>query len=319
MTSLWLAPLLALAVCLLVLAGLMARAHRLPQDHPNERSLHQRPVPRVGGVGLAAGLGAALAVAGTGDLAALWLAAGLLALMSWFDDLRGLPVALRLSAHVLAAGLLTLEMGLDGGTLVLVCLLLVWSTNLYNFMDGTDGLAGGMALIGFSVLAWAAHLHGDVGLARACLAVALSALGFLAFNFPPARLFLGDSGAIPLGFLAAGLGLAGWREGAWPAAFPLLVFSPFLVDASLTLLRRGLAGERLWRAHRDHYYQRLVRLGWSHRRLALAAYALMAAAGASALALLVVPQVDAWLLGAWAGLYLALALVIERRWRRSEA
>ena len=94
---------------------------------------------------------------------------------------------------------------------------------------------------------------------------------------------MGDAGSIPLGFLSAALGILGWRAGHWPLWFPLLVFSPFVVDASLTLARRVLRGERFWQAHRSHYYQRLVQLGWGHRNTALAEYALMAACGGLAL------------------------------------
>jgi UDP-GlcNAc:undecaprenyl-phosphate GlcNAc-1-phosphate transferase len=103
-------------------------------------------------------------------------------------------------------------------------------------------------------------------------------------NFPPARVFMGDTGSIPLGFLAGALGGYGWAAGAWPAWFPVLVFSPFVVDATVTLLRRLARRERVWIAHRTHYYQRLVLCGWSPRRLAWSAYALMAVAAAAALA-----------------------------------
>jgi hypothetical protein len=97
---------------------------------------------------------------------------------------------------------------------------------------------------------------------------------FLLLNFSPARVFMGDAGSVPLGFLAGGIGIAGWRTVSWPAWFPLLVFSPFVVDASVTLARRMfMRRERFWHPHREHYYQRLVRMGWSHRRLALTEYA----------------------------------------------
>jgi UDP-N-acetylmuramyl pentapeptide phosphotransferase/UDP-N-acetylglucosamine-1-phosphate transferase len=161
---------------------------------------------------------------------------------------------------------------------------IVWAANLFNFMDGADGLAGGMAAIGFAALAIAAAQGGYKDLAVLCAAIASAAVGFLAFNFPPARVFLGDAGSIPIGFLAGAMGLHGAVSGIWPWWFPLLVFSPFVVDATLTVLRRAARGERFWVAHRTHAYQRLVLAGWSHRRLALAAYGVMAAASASALA-----------------------------------
>jgi UDP-N-acetylmuramyl pentapeptide phosphotransferase/UDP-N-acetylglucosamine-1-phosphate transferase len=96
---------------------------------------------------------------------------------------------------------------------------------------------------------------------------------------------MGDVGSVPLGLLAGALGLQGWAIGAWPLWFPLLVFAPFMCDATLTLIKRALRRERLWQAHRDHYYQRLVRMGFGHRGAALIEYAAMA--GCAALALLV--------------------------------
>jgi UDP-N-acetylmuramyl pentapeptide phosphotransferase/UDP-N-acetylglucosamine-1-phosphate transferase len=98
-----------------------------------------------------------------------------------------------------------------------------------------------------------------------CAGVAAAAAGFLCFNFHPARIFMGDVGSVPLGFTAGALGLVGWRSGAWPLWFPLLVFAPFILDATVTLLRRALRGEKVWQAHRSHYYQRMVQMGLGHR------------------------------------------------------
>ena len=125
---------------------------------------------------------------------------------------------------------------------------------------------------------------------------------------------MGDVGSIPLGFLAAVLGLRGFWSGAWPAWFPLLVFSVFIIDATVTLLRRGLRGEKVWLPHREHYYQRLVRSGWSHRRLALAAYALMLATGGSACLLLTAPATAQGLaIATWGLAYFLLMRTIDRR------
>src|SRR6185503_1293522 len=167
---------------------------------------------------------------------------------------------------------------------ILITLAIAWMTNLYNFMDGADGLAGGMALFCFAAYALAASAAGFEALALGAAGVASAAFGFLAFNFPPARVFMGDAGSIPVGFLAGALGLHGAIVGAWPSWFPLLVFSPFVVDATATIAHRLARGDRVWIAHRQHYYQRLVLSGWSTRRLALTCYAVMIAASASALA-----------------------------------
>ena len=204
--------------------------------------------------------------------------------------------------------------------LVAAVLTIAWMTNLYNFMDGADGLAGGMSCLGFTAYALAAWAFGDVALASASAAVAAASAAFLWHNFPPARVFMGDAGSIPIGFLAAAFGLAGWRAGAWPAWFPALVFSPFIVDASVTLARRLAARERVWEAHRSHYYQRLVLSGWRQRRLALAGYGLMAAAGVSALAV----RRGGFLLQcgtiiAWVAVYALLLVAIDRRASRKVA
>jgi UDP-GlcNAc:undecaprenyl-phosphate/decaprenyl-phosphate GlcNAc-1-phosphate transferase len=265
---------------------LLSRFARFALDQPNERSLHERPVPRTGGIAVLAGTAMALAFGAT----ALWLPLLLalaLAVVSFIDDLRSIPPLLRLGVHVGAAALLVWQVApLDIWQITLLVLALAWLTNLYNFMDGSDGLAGGMAVFGFGAYAAAAWLAGAAVLATLCLCIAAAAAAFLAFNFHPARIFMGDVGSIPLGFLAGALGLVGWRDGAWPLWFPLVVFAAFIVDATLTLGRRLAKGERVWRPHRDHYYQRMVRGSLGHRGTAYVAYAVMAACAAAALAAL---------------------------------
>jgi UDP-N-acetylmuramyl pentapeptide phosphotransferase/UDP-N-acetylglucosamine-1-phosphate transferase len=220
----------------------------------------------------------------------------------------------RFLVHFVAAAGCLYALGVTGWTLLAGMLAVMWMTNLYNFMDGADGLAGGMAAIGFGALALAAWMGDAPGLAAFCAAIAAAALAFLRFNFPPARVFMGDAGSIPLGFLAASLGILGAVQDVWPGLFPLLVFSPFILDASVTLARRGLRGEKIWQAHRSHYYQRVVLLGASHRQLALAAYGLMLGGAALAFALLALPQHMGWLLALWAVIYMLIFLAIDRRW-----
>jgi UDP-N-acetylmuramyl pentapeptide phosphotransferase/UDP-N-acetylglucosamine-1-phosphate transferase len=194
-------------------------------------------------------------------------------------------------------------------------LAVVWMINLYNFMDGSDGLAGGMSVAGFGAYAIAASNGGLVELSLLATAIAGAAAGFLIWNFHKARIFMGDSGSVPLGFLAAAVGLIGWQTGTWPMWFPVLVFSPFIADASLTLLKRYLRGERLSQAHRSHYYQRVLRMGLGHRGTALAAYALMLATGGSALAARTWPDVAViLLLAAWVAVYGAGMWLIDQRW-----
>ena len=173
-------------------------------------------------------------------------------------------------------------------------------------------------MIGFSIYAIAAWLAGaPPAFALASLAIASAAAVFLLYNFHPARVFLGDAGSVPLGFLAAALGAQGWSTGIWPLWFPVLVFSPFIIDASATLMRRALRREQIWHAHRDHYYQRLVRLGWGHRSTALAEYVLMGACGGAALIALKLPAtIQTLLLAVSAVGYFLLMHAIDHAWSR---
>ena len=283
-------------------------------DHPNERSLHNVPVPRTGGLAIWAGSVSAIAVApllfGTrGEL--MWIAGAALTvgIVSFMDDLSHVPVGLRLVAHAAAAGLLLagglglqssglrgLDLALPAAMVsVLSLLFVVGMVNLYNFMDGMDGFAGGMAVFGFGTLGLLGFLAGDKYFAALCWSIAAAAGGFLVWNFPPARIFMGDTGASVLGLMAAALSLWGDELGLFPLWMAILVFSPFVADATVTLLRRIVRGERVWEAHRGHYYQRLVQLGWGHRRTVLVEYLLMAGCGVTAIVLVKASPTVQWL------------------------
>jgi UDP-N-acetylmuramyl pentapeptide phosphotransferase/UDP-N-acetylglucosamine-1-phosphate transferase len=328
MSIAWVAALVAPAVVAWVVIDALRRsrfAASLP-DVPNERSLHATTKPRLGGLGVMAGALPVMAWAGDAPVDILAACAFLLAIVSLADDVRSLPIAVRLPAHVAAAVFAILAIagpgaardGLDVVEAALAIVALVWMTNLYNFMDGSDGLAGGMAVAGFGAMAIAAATAREWPLALACAAIASASAGFLAHNFPPARVFLGDAGSVPIGFLAGALGLHGALTQTWPIAFPILAFSPFIADASVTVARRIIRGDEFWRAHRTHYYQRLVLAGWSSRRLAIAAYGLMLAAAASALAARSLGlHGQLAIIGGWAVLYAALFIAIERRVQRA--
>jgi UDP-N-acetylmuramyl pentapeptide phosphotransferase/UDP-N-acetylglucosamine-1-phosphate transferase len=177
--------------------------------------------------------------------------------------------------------------------------------NLYNFMDGMDGFAGGMAIFGFGALSLLGWQAGDAGFALVNAAIVAAAGGFLISNFPPARVFLGDLGSATLGLLAATLSLVGSQRGLFPLWLAWLAFSPFIVDATWTLLRRIAHGERVWQAHRSHHYQRLVLAGWSHRKTVLWSYLLMAACAATAVAARDMHERDQWfVLAAWGVIYI---------------
>lgn len=319
--SLPLSAALAFALAFLMLLVLLkTRFAGVALDRPNERSLHAAPVPRTGGLAIMAGILAAWALVWQPWLLVPACCVLFLVVLSFLDDIHNLSAGWRFAAHFLA-GVVFLgfgDVGAIGAWLWLALLVAtVWMTNLYNFMDGSDGLAGGMALFGFSFYAVAAWLAADVGLAAAALAIAAASAAFLLFNFHPARIFMGDAGSIPLGFLAAALGLLGWQRGDWPWWFPALVFSPFVVDATVTLLKRLLRGEKVWQAHRSHYYQRLVQMGWGHRATALAEYGMMFFCGGYALWLSRQDSSAQWIGVAVCGMiYCLLAVAIDRRWRQ---
>ena len=307
--------------CAAILSVLLGTglAWRLATDIPNERSLHARPTPRIGGWGIVPMIALAIAAAAPG----LWLIGVcmlFLAAVSQIDDRRGLPARVRFAAHLVAAALVVAryQAGLPWWALIALPVALVWLVNLYNFMDGADGLAGGMALMGFggyACAAWAAGGHA-LSLAFVCAAIAGAALGFLKFNFHPARIFLGDAGSIPLGFLAGALGFWGWHAQVWPIWFPVMAFAPFVSDASATLLRRLLRGEQVWKAHREHYYQRMVRSGMGHRRTALCWYLLMLAGIMLALWALGRAPFAQWIVvGAWIAVLALIGAAIDVRWR----
>ena len=300
-------------------------------DVPGERSLHARPVLRTGGLGLIGAVVLSGVVVNAAGGQWPWLEtvlAGCLCVISLIDDKRGLPVGLRLSAHVTVASIYVGVLfasgrgaGADLPTLIwlpMAVFTIVAMCNFYNFMDGANGIAGGMTLIGFGAFAAIAGLA-HPGLTALCCALVGGALGFLPFNWP-GRIFMGDSGSVPLGFLAAAAGLSGWLDHAWSFWLPALVFAPFIVDAGVTLLRRMLRGERLSQAHREHYYQRVVRMQASHGRLALGEYILMLLCATGALAVSRLGTVGQVLIIALTAMvFAALMLRIDGLWRRQSA
>lgn len=290
-------------------------------DIPNERSLHDQPIPRTGGIAILTGLAAGLLTAWflDGQQLATWpvlLSVCLLAGIALVDDRHTLGAGPRLLIQISAVALLLLTREApQPGTLILVAagLFLVWMINLYNFMDGMDGFAGGMTVIGFATFALLGLQAGNIEFALACAVVVAAATGFLLLNFPPARLFMGDSGSTVLGLLAGVVILYAHRETILPVWLGLLVFSPFIVDASVTLGTRMLRGEKFWQAHKTHYYQRLVEMGWGHKRTVLAEYALMIACSGTAVAAAQqsLPR-QTVIIGGWAVIYAILIYMIHR-------
>ncbi len=270
-------------------------------DQPNNRSLHSTPIPRSGGLAIAATLFVMFIINITAlPEVVINIAIGALVIfsISVIDDIKHVPSILRLGFHLSGAGWLVYAgFGLDSVILpggeeiilskpvswIITILLVTWMTNLYNFMDGMDGFAGGMTVIGFSVLAFV-FLPNSLTMAMVSIIIVTATLGFLVFNFPPAKIFMGDSGSSLLGYLAASLMLTADKTDVMPIWLSVIVFSPFIIDATITLIARVSKKQKIWIAHKQHYYQRLVESGWSHRKTVLTEYCLMLICGIIAIA-----------------------------------
>lgn len=317
----WVKPLISMGSAFLILFWMLGSGMAgFVIDHPNDRSLHTVPVPRTGGLALMSGVLFGWLLIMQPWLLPFSICVVFLMAISFVDDLRGLPAGWRFFAHfVAAAGFLSMADSFGSGLILmgLVLFAMVWMVNLFNFMDGSDGLAGGMAFFGFSGYALAAFKAGNIDLAVALVCVSAASLSFLKFNFHPARIFMGDAGSVSLGFLAGAFGIYGWSQAVWPFWYPFLVFSPFIVDASVTLLKRLMRGEKVWQAHREHYYQRLVQMGWGHRKTALWGYGLMITAGGSAVLMLKQSAMaQGCFLAVWILIYAVLLFRVDQLWKR---
>ncbi|MDR0250344.1 MAG: glycosyl transferase [Burkholderiales bacterium] len=314
----------------------------LPHAQTNARSLHDKPIPRVAAlmlwVGWLAGASwigassAALEAVSAKDAvfsALLFCAWAAVAAISFWDDCRSVSARWRLlvqTAAAVAAAVslwaLTSENFFDFSTIslwgygIVLVLSTVWMCNLFNFMDGSDGLAATMALVGLAAYAGAGYVFGLAWWWLPLLGVA-ALLPLLAVNLPPARMFIGDVGAVPLGFLAALFGWWGIADQAWGLWFPVLVFLPFVLDATVTLLRRLWRREKVWEGHKTHYYQRLLQMGAGHRGT-LAVYAvLMAGCAGTAWACAVkAPGMGGMALLAWVLIQLGFFAVIDYHWNQ---
>lgn len=292
-------------------------------DHPNERSSHSTPTPRGAGLAVIPCIFVLwwITAWGTDSLAAtMTVTAGavVLAGVSWFDDLSGLNPVWRLGAQALAVALVLSSPYTEpffpgpvfaglvpaGVDVVLAGLLWVWFINLFNFMDGIDGIAGveaacigiGIALV--SVAAGLSEIFGVFG-----VAIAAVSFGFLVWNWHPAKIFLGDIGSVPLGFMLGWLLLWLAANGQWAPAVILPLY--YLADATITLLKRFARGEKIWQAHRQHFYQLAVSHGLGHDQVArhvlfidlvLVALAVAAARGWVWAAVISAPVLVLWLL-----------------------
>lgn len=280
------------------------------KDTPHMRSSHNNPTPRAGGLGIAAGFFCAILMMGMKALPfyptlILWVGtfgiAGLMAVMGFLDDVWGLPYQLRLVLQILAA-LWLLQMGASipwvslplFGTLPLgfvgFILGFLWLTifpNAFHFLDGLDGLAAGTAASCSAFLTIIAYRAGNPVITFTSLILCASTLGFIVYNFPKPRIFMGNTGGLFIGFLFASYALIGFNAeiGVIPLwTIPLLFFFQ-LYDIIIVRLRRVFLGRGFFTAHKEHLFQLLNRAGWSHARISLLYWGITFLQGLGALSL----------------------------------
>jgi Fuc2NAc and GlcNAc transferase len=251
-------------------------------DLPNQRSLHAIPTPRGGGVGIVIAVIVCL-LSTPPSFRYLLAGAVFVAVIGWIDDSKGLSAGIRFFFQSFAAVLAVwgfslyftprfevLNLTLEGPLLYLVSVLfIVWMLNLYNFMDGINGLAGGEAVTAGTALAVIAHFSNASLLSHIYAVIAASSAGFLLLNWSKAKVFMGDVASGFLGFLFGALAIFGEMFGQIPFAIPLILFSYFIADSGITLVRRLLRGQRVYQAHREHGYQQLVQRGFSHATISI--------------------------------------------------
>jgi Fuc2NAc and GlcNAc transferase len=274
----------------IILTGLVRlyATRRNMLDIPNARSSHTLPTPRGGGLGIVVTFAAALILLAWSRLldvesaAVLLMGGGIVAVAGFLDDRHSLPASARICAHLAAGGIFLVfigkapeswltEFGLGHQWLGALCLLLAltWSTNLFNFMDGIDGIAGSEAAFVTGAGAWINSQQGDPGVTAAMLCLSAASAGFLAWNWPPARIFMGDVGSGFLGLMIPMLDLTASARAPIPLQVWIILGGLFLADATVTLLRRAIRGDRWFEAHRLHAYQRLARRWKSHQRVTI--------------------------------------------------
>lgn len=342
---------IAIGVTWLVTPLVIHLAHRTGAiDAPDRRKIHSEPIPRIGGLAVFAGFACALAFAAhvTGNLwltprvSVYWrglaISATFVLLVGLVDDLRGLGFRWKFAAQALAAAFAwwcgfriealthplggALELGVF--SLPLTMLWIIGITNAVNLIDGLDGLATGIALITTATVGVIALIRQELGTSAASITLAGSLIGFLRYNFNPARIFLGDSGSMFLGFVLAVTAVRGSQKGPTAVAVlvPLLVLGLPLLDTGLAILRRGyglaLRGFQspsmgryvlrnlttIFLPDRGHIHHRLLEVGMSHRRAVILLYAVAGVFAVSAFALVLVKSV-------WLALTLVALLVVS--------
>jgi Fuc2NAc and GlcNAc transferase len=248
---------------------------------PGERQSHQRATPTGGGLGLIFSIViTTVCLELMISLPDYWWqnvlpGVVLLTIVGWRDDkfpvsqLLRLLVQLAVSIWLLGFGWWDVSLT-DMAFLAVAIVAMVWLMNVYNFMDGSNGMAGFQGVFAGVTMAVLFQMAGEYTMALIAVVVAAACAGFLPLNFPQARVFMGDVSSVPLGFLFASFAVYGVQTGSMSLPLSILIMSVFLVDATLTLLSRAFRGERWYTAHAQHVYQRLIAKGWSHSRVLVA-------------------------------------------------
>jgi len=263
-------------------------------DRPDHRTLHQGVVPRGGGLVIIVGLLMSLAItAFFSDRPLLFSSFFLLvfswSLLSWYDDKYSLSAKFRLLVQILIATVSVFAFGwvsqihsvkvfavqLHWFGPLLTVIGLVWMANLYNFMDGLDGLAASQTIVSSLTLAFWFYMFGDMYLSLILLTLSALSYGFLLWNWHPAKVFMGDIGSIGLGSFFGLIFIIGVTRYDVSILSFLSLFAVFIADATITIVMRAYRREKIWLPHKKHYYQRLASIGYSHSSIAIAELILM--------------------------------------------
>ncbi len=259
-------------------------------DSPNERSSHSMDTPRGGGVGIVVPMLIALSIMMVSSsyerrtLIVVLFVVMLLGIVGWLDDRYELHFLVRIIAQIFGGVVVLSGIGsfeyleIAGNSIslyflapVITLLWFLWMTNLYNFMDGIDGIAAGQAAIAGCFLGIWFTIHADHVMALLSYVIMAASLGFLVWNWAPARIFMGDVGSSTLGGVFAVIALIAYKRHQIPFGAFVLLFGVFLADATVTLIKRVFQGKIFWQAHREHLYQRAVIAGWSHAQVSTTA------------------------------------------------
>lgn len=270
----------AVAYALTGLVRIYARRTRMV-DSPNDRTLHEGEIPRGGGLAIVAVMLICLSllelVYAEPMILPITVVAVALGALGWVDDRFGLGPLIKIGVQIVVAVYAVSHVGAPNSMVVagytlefgswavlLSVLWIVWMTNAYNFMDGIDGIAAShTAIVGCTMGVWFALDH-NAAMALFCYAIMAASLGFLIWNWTPARIFMGDVGSVTLGGIFATLAIVGNTHDGVPLTAYIILFGVFLFDTIITLVRRLIQGKVVWNPHREHFYQRATTTGLGH-------------------------------------------------------